>query len=265
VNEINALRLDSRVDEGNGKDEIARLAITFNEMLERLELAFNNQRQFVSNVSHELRTPLTSLSGLLEVTLLKKREVEEYEALLKSMLEDIKTLNSLSNGLLELANSNIDVPAFQLKTSRIDEILFAAQSDLLKTQSAYVINVNFDEMPDEEHKLLVRANDNLLKIAFINLMDNACKFSPQKRSEVNIAFNDKQVILKFSDTGIGIPDEELNRVLEPFYRASNSSQKQGHGIGLSLVKRIIEMHHGTLVIRSEVGVGTKITVSLPYS
>jgi len=266
VNEINALRLDSRVDEGNGKDEIARLAITFNEMLERLELAFNNQRQFVSNVSHELRTPLTSLSGLLEVTLLKKRDVEEYETLLKSMLEDIKTLNSLSNGLLELANSNIDVPAFQLKNTRIDEVLFAAQSELLKTHGGdYTIKINFDEMPEEELKLLVRANENLLKIAFVNLMDNACKFSAQKRAEVNIAFSEKYIILRFSDTGIGIPDEELNKVLEPFYRASNSTQKQGHGIGLSLVKRIIEMHHGILDIHSQVGLGTQITVSLPYS
>jgi len=264
VNNISALHLDSRVNEGNGKDEIARLAITFNKMLERLELAFENQRQFVSNVSHELRTPLTSLTGQLEVTLMKERDVAEYEALLISMLEDIKTLNSLSNGLLELANSNIDIPAYQSKNTRIDEILFSAQSDLLKTHSNYIINIDFDEMPDEEQKLMVRANENLLKIAFINIMDNACKFSDQKRSDVNIGFSDKYVVIRFTDKGIGIPDEEMNKIFEPFYRASNSSKKQGHGIGLSLVKRIIEMHNGILNINSQIDVGTQITISLPY-
>ena len=264
VNKISALHLDSRVDEGNGKDEIARLAITFNKMLERLELAFENQRQFVSNVSHELRTPLTSLTGQLEVTLMKERETAEYEALLVSMLEDIKTLNSLSNGLLELAHSNIDIPAFQSKNIRIDEILFSAQSDLLKIHSDYIINIDFDEMPDDEQKLMVRANENLLKIAFINIMDNACKFTSQKRSDVNIGFGKKYIIIKFEDKGIGIPGEEMNKVFEPFYRASNSSKKQGHGIGLSLVKRIIEMHSGVLNISSQINVGTQITISLPY-
>lgn len=264
VTKISALHLDSRVDEGNGKDEIARLAITFNNMLSRLEQAFENQRQFVSSVSHELRTPLTSLTGQLEVTLMKERETTEYETLLKSMLEDIKTLNSLSNGLLELAHSNIDIPAFQSKSVRIDEILFSAQSDLLKIHGDYIINIDFDEMPDEEQKLMVRANENLLKIAFVNMMENACKFSSRKRSDINIGFDEKYLIIKFVDTGIGIPEDEINKIFEPFYRASNSAKRKGHGIGLSLVKRIIEMHNGIINIRSQVDIGTQITISLPY-
>lgn len=264
VNNISATRLDTRVDEGNGKDEIATLAITFNKMLERLELAFENQRQFVSNVSHELRTPLTSLTGQLEVTLMKKREVDEYVLLLNSLLEDIKTLNSLSNGLLELAHSNIDIHAFKTSKIRVDEILLSAQTDLLKRSNNYFINIDFDELPDDENKLIICANDNLLKIAFLNIMDNACKFSNQKRVDVNIRFSEKFIIIKFSDKGIGIPNEELESIFEPFYRASNSSTRHGHGIGLSLVKKIVELHNGILNIQSQINIGTQIVISLPY-
>lgn len=263
VNNISATRLSTRVNEGNGKDEIARLAITFNKMLERLELAFENQRQFVSNVSHELRTPLTSLTGQLEVTLLKKREIDEYEVLLNSLLEDIKTLNSLSNGLLELAHSNIDIHAFNTTNVRVDEILFSAQTDLLRRSKNYIINIDFDELPDDEHKLEVCGNDNLLKIAFINIMDNACKFSDQRRVDVNIGFNENNIIIKFSDKGIGIPNEEIEQIFDAFYRASNANAKIGHGIGLSLVKKIVELHDGFLKIDSKIDVGTQIEISLP--
>ena len=115
VEQISAQRLDRRVDTGNGKDEIARLAQTFNSMLERLEAAFEMQRSFVSNASHELRTPLTSITGQIEVTLLKERDKAEYEAILQSILEDIRSLNTLSNGLLELAQSSVDFTAIKVK------------------------------------------------------------------------------------------------------------------------------------------------------
>jgi len=263
VDNISATRLNARVNQGNGKDEIARLSITFNKMLERIEMAFENQRQFVSNVSHELRTPLTSLTGQLEVTLMKKREIEEYEILLNSLLEDIKSLTSLSNGLLELAHSNIDIHAYTTSKLRVDEVLFAAQTDLLSRNENYFINIDFEELPEDEHKLEVLGNDNLLKIAFLNIMDNACKFSTQKRVDVKICFIENYIVLKFSDKGIGIPNEELEKIFDPFYRASNATAKSGHGIGLSLVKKIIELHEGILKIDSRINIGTQITISLP--
>lgn len=264
VNNISASHLDARVEEGNGKDEIARLAITFNKMLARLELAFESQRQFVSNVSHELRTPLTSLTGQLEVTLMKKREIEEYETILKSLLEDIKTLNSLSNGLLELAHSNIDIHAFESNAIRIDEVLYIIQNELIKSNPDYIISVDFENFPDDEQNLILNANENLLKIAFKNIIDNACKFSKNKRVDINLGFDDKCLIIKFIDQGIGIPDEEKDKIFEPFYRASNSNEMLGHGIGLSLVKKIIEIHKGKLEINSIINKGTIIKISLPY-
>jgi signal transduction histidine kinase len=263
VNNIRASHLDARVNEGNGKDEIARLAITFNKMLSRLELAFNSQRQFVSNISHELRTPLTSITGQLEVTLMKKREVEEYEILLKSLHEDIKTLNSLSNGLLELAHSNIDIHAFELNIIRIDEVLYVVQNELMKSNQDYLIIVDFENFPEDEQKLRLNANENLLKIAFKNIIDNACKFSKNKKVEINLGFNDKYLYIKFIDLGIGIPSEEIDKIFEPFYRATNSFDILGHGIGLSLVKKIIELHNGKMEISSVINEGTVISIFLP--
>jgi len=195
---------------------------------------------------------------------MKKRETDEYELILNSLLEDIKTLNSLSNGLLELAHSNIDIHAFKTSNLRIDEILLQSQTDLLRRNNNYLITIDFDELPDDYQKLVVCANDNLLKIAFTNIMDNACKFSSLKKVDIKIAFNTKYIIIKFNDKGIGIPNEELENVFEPFYRASNSKTKFGHGIGLSLVKKIIEMHNGILEIDSQIDVGTQITISIPY-
>mgnify|MGYP003607949402 CR=1 FL=1 len=264
VNKISALHLDARVDEGNGKDEIALLAITFNKMLARLELAFNSQRQFVSNVSHELRTPLTSITGQLEVALMKKREVEEYEVLLKSLLEDIKSLNSLSNGLLELAHSNIDIHAFELKAVRIDDVLYAAQNELIRDNKNYLIILDFENYPDDEKKLIFNANENLLKIAFKNIIDNACKFSDNKRVDIKLKFDNKFLIVRFIDKGIGIDASELEKIFEAFYRANNSTEVSGHGIGLSLVKKIIELHNAKLEIKSELNKGTEIKIAFSY-
>ena len=126
VSEISAGHLDIRLNEGNKKDEIARLAMNFNHMLERLESAFAIQEQFVSNASHELRTPLASITSQLQLVLSQQRSSDEYERVLKSVLEDTQTLVQLTNGLLNLASSGNDKHQTQFQPFRVDEALFAA-------------------------------------------------------------------------------------------------------------------------------------------
>ncbi len=264
VKNIEASHLDTRVNVGNGKDEIALLAITFNRMLERLEIDFQNQKQFISNISHEIRTPLTSLTGQLEVTLMKERKIEEYESILTSLLEDIKSLNSLTNGLLELANSDLDIHAFKTTHVRIDELILFTQNEVVKRNPNIKVEFDFDEFPEEEQKLLIKGNENLLKIAFINILDNAYKFSDLKKVDVRIGFDENNIVIKFIDKGIGIPKEEIDLIFEPFYRASNSKTVSGHGIGLSLVKKIIELHNGILNIDSQINKGTILKIYFPY-
>ncbi len=128
VESITASNLTKRVNEGNGTDEIAQLAVTFNQMLNRIQKAFELQKSFVSNSSHELRTPLTSITGQIEVALMSSREPEEYQAVLHSLLDDIKNVNRLTNGLLELAQANLDISKLKMKNVRIDELLWLTKN-----------------------------------------------------------------------------------------------------------------------------------------
>lgn len=263
VNNINEYQLDKRVYVDNNLDEIGQLAQTFNKMLERLESAFDSQKQFISNISHEIRTPLTSLTGQIEVALIKKREQEDYEKLLHSLLEDIKNLNSLTNGLLELAQSEADLNAFKIKLIRIDELIIQCKTEIKKRNDNYSITFNFIEPPEDDNILKVFASEKLMKIAITNIIDNACKFSQNNKCKIELSFDDKYIRLNFIDNGIGIPENEIEKIFNPFYRASNISDKQGHGIGLSLAKKIIEIHKGQLNIKSELNKGTNINVLLP--
>ena len=263
VDNITASKLNLRVETGNSKDEIAQLATTFNQMLERLDAAFQMQRNFVSNASHELRTPLTAITGQIEVALISPRKTDEYEKILSSLLEDIKSLNTLSNGLLEMTQSNVDISALKTAPLRVDDLLFELQSNFKRRNPDYTININFDENLDDEEKVTIMGSGNLLKSAFGNLIDNACKFSDDKRVEIKISAREDFLSVKFKDWGIGIPENEIQKVFEPFYRAKNSRSKFGHGIGLSLSKKIIELHNGELIIESQENVSTEIEVKLP--
>ena len=263
VDLITASNLNMRVNGGNGQDEIAQLAAKFNKMLERLEEAFIMQRNFVSNASHELRTPLTSITGQIEVTLMQDRTGEEYSHTLHSILEDINGLTKMSNGLLELARVSADQALFKLIAYRIDELVWQTRSEIVKKHADYKVNVEFENFPEEEQELLIEGNVNLLKTALINLMDNACKFSPNHTVDVLLIFTNSEIKMLFMDTGIGIPKEDLAHIFQPFYRSQKNRPIQGFGIGLSLVEKIVKLHKGSIEVNSTENRGTIFTVSLP--
>ena len=264
VDKITISNLDMRVSEGNGTDEIAQLARTFNKMLERLDSAFEMQRSFVSNASHELRTPLTSITGQLEVSLMKSRSQEEYVAILESVLEDIKNLNALSNELLDLAKASSDISVIALHHLRIDEILWKARTELLEEKKAYKISIKFSEHIEDEKELTVLGNEHLLKIAIINLMDNACKFSQDNSLEVILTIEGKFIEVLFNDEGIGIDESEIKNIFHPFYRSKNVKNIPGSGLGLSLTDKIIKLHKGDISIESQIQKGTRVTVNIPF-
>jgi len=263
VNNISARNLHARLHEGNRKDEIANLAITFNRMLERLEVAFTLQRSFVANASHELRTPLTAVTSQIEVALLKQREAEAYESVLQSVLEDINSLSKLYNGLLELAQLDLENNKITVNSLRLDELLLGSIEELTEAKPGYHIHFGYDLFTEEEEKLSVVGSEALLKSAIINLMDNACKFSNGRPATVTLGEEPGYLKITFADRGIGIADEELSRIREPFYRAGNSTRIKGHGLGLSLTDKIIKWHEGILRIESALHVGTTVTVLFP--
>lgn len=262
VEEISITSLNLRVPEGNGTDEVAKLAQTFNKMLERLEAAFSVQKDFIANASHELRTPLTSINGQLDVLMLKERSADEYKSAIKSVMEDIKSLIDLANRLLMIARTTA-VAKESFTDIRIDEILWQAREDLLKFSKKSHIAIDISETLTDAEQMIVEGDESLLRTALLNLMDNGCKYSPDHSVNVRLNYNNGVVQISFTDKGIGIPEEEIEKVLRPFYRGSNAIQYPGSGIGLQLVNQIIESHNGKIEFKSTVNKGTTATISIP--
>ncbi|WP_017733876.1 sensor histidine kinase [Nafulsella turpanensis] len=263
VAEINAESLHKRVAEGNGQDEIAQLAINFNKMLDRIASSFYIQKNFVNNASHELRTPVAAMISQLQVGLAKERSNDEYRKLLLSVLEDAQSLAELSNGLLALAQSETDKMAVKMAPLRIDEVLFQAQHELLKKKEGCHIDISFSEIPEHEDSLTVFGHEGMLKTLFLNLLDNACKFSFDQKAMATIAFEGEKVVVRVSDEGRGIPAEDQSLIFTPFYRAENVRQLPGHGLGLSICKKIIELHGGTIDLHSLEGKGSTFSIKIP--
>lgn len=263
---ITASSLSKRLDEGNGNDEIAQLSITFNEMLHRIEKAFQIQKSFVSNASHELRTPLASITSQIEVALIRERTSEEYVKVLSSLLEDARSLTSLANNLLEIARSEQDVSALNIRPVRLDEMLILTQAEINIVHPEYSIETEIiDNTGNEEQEPAVMGNENLLKLIFVNLLDNACKFSDGKPVKATLNYNPDHALITVSDQGIGIEQDDLQHIFEPFYRSKNAVNHKGHGIGLSLISKIVKLHHGQIHVDSKPGSGTVVSVSIPYN
>ena len=261
VKKISIGSLNVRLDEGNKKDEIAKLAATFNEMLLRVESGVKSQKNFIGNASHELRTPLTAMTGQIEVALMKDRNVESYKNILTSLLDDIKKLNNISNRLLVLAQVESSDINSNFTPIRIDELIWQTRHELLKLHADYSILVSISDNIEEESNLIINGNEQLLKIALSNIIENGCKYSKNNTIEVNISFNENKITIQFSDKGIGIPKADIKNIFEPFYRAKNAILFKGSGIGLSLVSNIIKLHSGRITINSEENIGTVVTLS----
>lgn len=263
VEDISITSLNLRVLEGNGTDEIGRLAKTFNKMLERLETSFAMQKTFIANASHELRTPLTSINGQLEVLMLKDRSTTEYKSALNSVLDDIRALIDLSNRLLLIARTSAEGPVNFNKKVRIDEILWQSQEELTRFNNRYRINISIDNSLTDSEQMIVAGDDSLLKVAVSNLIDNACKYSSDNTVDIKFRHLENFIELVFSDKGIGISEKDLQKIFEPFYRGTNTHSISGSGIGLPLVNQIIKNHNGSVKISSQVDKGTVVTVLLP--
>ena len=224
VEAISASHLDLRIDAGNGRDEIAELAQTFNRMLNRLENSFNAQKEFVSSISHELRTPLAAIIAELEVSAIHGRTTDEYKETIQLALLEARKLSRLSNDLLDLAKASYDYAGITFKELRLDEVLLDATQGVLRSNPGYRVELLFEKEMEESEGISIKGNEYLLKVAFANLIENACKFSAGHSSTVAISFEEKDPVLRFSDRGIGISASDLPRIFTPFYRGENKTQ-----------------------------------------
>jgi signal transduction histidine kinase len=258
---ITASNLGQRVDEGNRRDEIARLAITFNQMLAGVEQAFEAQKSFLSHASHELRTPLATLLGTLETSLAYDNTLGDSKESIESGLEDVRHLIALTNGLLTLARA--DAPSPRLLPVRLDECLTQALGYAQAKYPGREVQLRVGPVPAVGEPFSLPGNAELLTTALFNLLDNACKYS-QAAVQVDLGYADARTLqVRVADTGPGIAPADQARLFEPLFRARSAAGRPGFGLGLPLTQKVVRLHGGQLEIDSAAGAGTTATVRLP--
>ncbi len=263
VRQISTESIHQRLEVRQNNNEISELAHTFNDLLNRIETAFETQKNFISNASHELGTPLTAIIGEADVALLKERSASEYQKTLGSILHQAERLDGITKSLLFLAQTGYTGKSIPFIILRVDEIIWETKALIDKLNPGNRIALDLDLLPEDPVKLKVRGNKQLLHLAFANILNNACKYSGNKAVTVFIASSGSHVIVTIVDQGIGIPADEMPFIYDPFFRASNTRLFEGYGIGLPLTRNIIHMHHGQLLVSSAVNSGTTVEIKLP--
>ncbi|KAA9339266.1 HAMP domain-containing histidine kinase [Hymenobacter busanensis] len=263
VSSISASDLHRRLSRADGHDEVSQLALTFNRLLDRLETAFVGQRTFVRDASHELRTPLTVIIGELEVALLQPRSSTEYHRVLQSTLDAARLLKDLTNGLLQIARASDDPSQVPLSVLHLDELLLQAHEEVQRRHPTYRIDLEFQLAPDAEP--VVHGNEALLLVAVLNVLENACKFSQGAARPVlaTLVTERRLVRLEVRDWGVGMAEADRLQVFVPFFRADNARGVPGHGIGLPLTHKIMELHGGAVRVASTLGEGTQVQLEFP--
>ncbi len=260
VNRINASNLDKRLTTAKGEDEIAALAQTFNSMLDRLHTAFQLQSNFISNASHELRTPLTAILGESEIILSGTRDGDDYVQSIRKMRSEAEKLNDLVGSLLNLSQVGYDGKRQMLEEVSIDLLLMKIKSEINKRVPDNHLNIVVKDVPENPDALVLMCIPSWIELAFLNIVNNAIKYSDNKEVLITLSAADEELIIRISDLGIGISQTDMQHVFELFFRGSNSQSYIGHGIGLPLADKIIRLHGGQIIMESEPGKGTIVTV-----
>jgi signal transduction histidine kinase len=247
----------------NSKDEIGIVASSFNKVLDRIQSLAESQKSFISYASHELRTPLAAINGILETS---SKYDKDLDTLLKSQQaarKEIQKAIELVNGLLQLANIESLKDIVERERLNIVDVLLDAISffKLKKPEQEFQFEVS-KKFSSEIVEL--EGNSQLLRTAFINLIDNASKYSRMQKIKVNISFASfDKVSVQIIDEGIGVQQEDLNHVLDPLFRGRNTQGIDGFGLGLALTNRIIILHEGAISLMKNDPVGTLAEVVLP--
>jgi signal transduction histidine kinase len=265
VKNIRAHNLHLRLNTPDSGDEMSELAQTFNNMLDRLETAFETQNNFVSNASHELGTPLTAIIGEAELALNKERPEEQYRESLQVILHEADRLEHITKSLLNLAQTGFGGKGQQFEKLRTDELIFSVKNTIDRINPENKVEIDYTMLPEDEDKLFIKGNAQLLQLALNNIVQNACKYSDNSPAYIALAATDKSNIIIVKDNGIGIPERDLPFIYEPFFRASNTGRYKGYGIGLPLARNIIRLHGGNMIVTSQQDQGTEIRITLPTS
>jgi two-component system, OmpR family, sensor kinase len=262
---IEGSALGQRLQHPGSGDEIARLVETLNEMLGRIEQVFEAQRRFTADASHELRSPLSRLRAELEVTLRRPRERLEYEEALRSCLAEVERLSRLTEELLTLARLEAGEPhEAPLEPVRLAPILDEAVARLEPEARRREVKMLMDPPADLSVKVAAAA----ATLVVANVLDNAVKFSPPGGwVRIQVTSEGSAAVVAVSDSGPGVPEEEMPRLFERFYRgsAARSTEIPGVGLGLAICRLLVDAQGGGISVASAPGGGATVRVRLPLA
>jgi heavy metal sensor kinase len=254
---IQAEDLSRRIDEPKSQDEVGRLAHTFNAMLDRIESAFQRERQFTADAAHELRTPLTLVKNQIEVALSRPRTPAEYEQVLVSVEDDIARLSKLVRNLLHLART--DQPIVKKPVD-----LVAVAADVVEQFEPLAVERGLSLRLEPSEPVVVLGDASQLGIVAANLIDNALSYAGLGGCvTVDVTRVDGSVTLTVRDDGPGISTSDLPHVFDRFYRVDPARQAGHHGLGLALCTAIASEHNGRMTVASQLGQGSSFSLHLP--
>jgi signal transduction histidine kinase len=254
--------LSLRIDSHGRKDEIGDLIRTFNDMIGRLEKSVEQIKHFSTEVSHELKTPLTIIRGEIETTLRKERKKEEYKKILKSVFDEAVKLQKMVNSLLFLSHMITHSDHFSFGLIPLDEIVLKSfeQSERLAQKKKIKLILNRID------PVFITGEETLLNRMIMNILENSIKYTPPGGTvELALEKRKNNIVLSIKDNGQGIPRRDIPRVFERFFTVEKETKKRdgGLGLGLSIVKRIADMHRATIKIKSELSKGTLVKIFFP--
>lgn len=258
-------RLDARVAVPLAKDEVRGLAETLNELLSRIEAAFESQRQFVADASHELRTPLTVIRTELEFAAKLADQTKSQESITSAIAETVR-MERLTNQLLALVRMDSGQLKLELSSVRLDDLLVECTQQLSPIAASKQVEIRLHIAEAIE----LQADALQLKSALMNIIENAVKYSP-KGSEVLVSLvktaqPEPAILFIIADNGPGVPIEEHELIFRRFYRAkAHRGESNGSGLGLAIAHNIVGLHKGRITLRSQSGHGSEFTIELPLS
>ena len=253
--------LEYRIEESYNTKEIDTLVETINTMLDGIEQGFSRVKDFTSDVSHELKTPLTSMKNMLEVELIKNRSVEEYQDVMGTVLEDLGWLSGIINELLLITRLETDRVELKKEDINLKDII----NDVIELMEIFAIEKDIRIDLTIKEDIFIKGDSSMLRRLMLNFISNGIKYNKDGGIlSITLEKIEDGVRMIFSDTGIGIKKENLNKIFERFYREDKvrTSKQSGTGLGLAIVEYIIKMYNGNINVKSEEGIGTEFTIEL---
>lgn len=250
ISAVTAHKLTTQISVEPSSDEISILAQSFNTMIMRLNDVFQSQKDFTASASHEIRTPITRMAFQLENLIKLQQHSPETLSALKQMKKDVYQLSDLTNSLLLLTKFDKENIQSIYEEVRVDEVIFAAFESIQKSYPTLKMDFLISENNLEQAFLTIKGVQSLLSIVFINLLKNAAIYSDHSEAQVLISENQAEIIVDVISRGNTISVEEQTKLFEAFTRGKSSQNIVGSGLGLRIVKRILEYHNSTIVYSS---------------